>query len=295
MSACRTVLLCLTALRISAAITNPTHYGPDPDVGYDSQCMSDEKTGGWALGYNSSLSACAPGPCKQDSDCPTDKPSSNENSPYCDTNGNWVCALPCDTNDDCDKTNKGVCNSGICVYIRPPPLGCYYMEALDGKWVKVGSSSGTQEVDFMFGTSHTDSHAGTDSVSWGASATTSAQAGFSAFGVSGSVSVAGTISSTVGQTYSKSFATTQSSSTTFKYTFDAGVVWQWQFTVNDGCGLSTSYGRDMALTNDLLHQPCCIPGLFKEAKNATGDCLDGTPNLCSSTLWTGNDTVAIRA
>lgn len=280
-------LLLLAVLFLACIAANPTPYGPihtDPSGG---------RCGYITSGPDASLGICVPllGICKQDSDCPTDKPSGTGPgaTPFCNLNPSSTgCLLRCTSDNECDVNNHGICEEhGYCTYIRSAPIGCNYVPAVSGKWVKIFSSAGPTTISFNVGTSHSYTTGSTDTTQWGTSATATASLGFSAFGASGSASVSGTISASVTAASTQSFTTMESSSTTKATTVPAGVVWQWQFSVQDGCGPSTVFAEDIAFSPNLPNPPCCLPGFFKDPAKPEGDCIDG-PNLCNPHLaWSG--------
>merc|ERR1712038_279033 len=59
-----------------------------------------------------------------------------------------------------------------------------------------------------------------------------------------------------------------------------GVVWQWEFDVDDKCGKATVTTPDVVVTPAVTSPPCCLPGFFAEASNALGECTTVESALC---------------
>merc|ERR1711865_1356422 len=78
----------------------------------------------------------------------------------------------------------------------------------------------------------------------------------------------------MGNTNIDGFATLSTTSTQFSFAA-GGVVWQFQFQIKDSCGTTVVKGNDFAETIGVWAQPCCLPGLFKNAAYANGGCHGG--------------------
>lgn len=159
--------------------------------------------------------------------------------------------------------------------------GCF---KLYGQWVMISESSGKQQVTFTEGVVR--SYTVSDTITWGSQVTASVKAGFNLQTVSGEVAVTGQISETLANSYSQAFS--MSSTTSFQYAFDAGVVWQWQWVSHEACGSSTFMGKDLVLTNGAYDAPCCVPGWFQNISNPHGDChptLEGKIFSFCSGAW----------
>jgi len=266
---------------------NPTHYGPPWQV--NGNCLNDESVYHYdstspglpknACGLGADACVFCSASCQQDSDCPQDTPPINKYPGQSSIVCNPVCILQCDTDDECPAGSFCLINQQYsnrnCVYRRSKD--CYYIAAVTGTWVSISSSPGNQHVTYQEGTTH--SQTGIVSSTWGASATTSASAGFSAFGIDGSASVSGTVSSSISASYSATFS--KSETTTYSYDFGPGVVWLWKFTIKTSCESAVSSGHDLELTPNALYPPCCLPGMFTDITKPNGGCLNGTPNLCN--------------
>lgn len=272
-------------LSVANISENPTHYGKPSWV--NGACKSDEKE--WSVAapecgdgddgcavcqYNQST-------CYSESDCPQDKPPNTKGGILCDPQFG-DCKIGCSNNTDCQL--GAICiglphalSVPFCAYQRSSD--CYYISNVKGSWVMISSSSGKQSVQYSEGV--TRSHTVESSSTWGGSVTTTASAGFDFFGNEGSVSVSGEVSDSVAHSYSDTFS--KSSTTTYTYEFDAGVVWQWKFDITDPCGAATASGHDLALTPGAFAPPCCLPGMFENITLPTGACHGTTPNICNST------------
>merc|ERR1711865_75193 len=75
----------------------------------------------------------------------------------------------------------------------------------------------------------------------------------------------------MGNTNIDGFATLSTTSTQFSFAA-GGVVWQFQFQIKDSCGTTVVKGNDFAETIGNWAEPCCLPGFFKNAAYANGDC-----------------------
>ena len=101
---------------------------------------------------------------------------------------------------------------------------------------------------------------------WASHAGSKAGIGF-IIGFSGS----GHSGASVAESYDSYFSAT--SSTTHSYLLPrGGVVWQFQFQIKDSCGTTVVKGNDFAETMGAWAEPCCLPGFFKNAAYANGDC-----------------------
>jgi len=124
------------------------------------------------------------------------------------------------------------------------------------------------EYDVQHGT--VLSNTATNTQSWGNSVTASAKLGFAADIFSGGVSVSGTQSNTIGDSYSSFFQ--MSTTITSKFQFPAGkTVWQWKFKVNDGCGTSETMGLDFQTSPNAANPPCCLPAFFNDSSAPGGE------------------------
>jgi hypothetical protein len=117
--------------------------------------------------------------------------------------------------------------------------------------------------------------------------TASVTAGFKIFGAGGSATVTGEVSASISHQYTSTFSMT----TTQKhgFSFGPGVVWQWQFTINDGCGATIGSGHDLQLTGGAYELPCCLPGYFQDITKPLGDCHAPSPNMCSPSVFLKED------
>ena len=263
---------------------NPTHYGPP----YGGQCREDEQFEYfWAPAPHDKVEVgrCEPDfICKQDSDCPTDKPPNTKAAVSCLPEG--FCGLSCSSDDDCPLGGFCILKGGDAGCAFDPSTDCYYIKNVQGSWVARATSTGKQTVSVQTGI--TRSHEVSDTSDWGGSVTTTASAGFKFFGTDASVEVSGTASHSISHSYSSTFS--ESSSTTYTADMDAGVVWQWAFDIDDGCGSTTATGLDFALTINKANPPCCIPGYFLDPTKAHGDCVEGTANICTGVVEAGANT-----
>jgi hypothetical protein len=151
------------------------------------------------------------------------------------------------------------------------------------KWVVLASSPGPQTYSTTTGMSRT--YSVTNAHTWGQSTTRTASAGFSAFGLSASVSVSGTASISIANTYSTNFELTKTA--TYSTVLPKGQVWQWQMTVEDSCGTSILMTKDLRVTVNVASPPCCLVGFENNITNPhSGGCVaapgDTTVyNLCA--------------
>lgn len=250
-------------------VANPTHYGPCD------ACQSDEGcyTAKWQGLRSSACIAQEAFKCNSTS-CPTDKPSEAQGDPFCAGDG---CYIKCKEDSDCGSGATCAREVGECWYFSAVDR-CYYIEATQGKWEQIQSSSSNQTVQFEEGI--TRGYTVQSSTTWGAQATASVSSGFKFFGLKESIDVTGEISTSVSQQYSSTFS--MSTTVTHGFAFGPGVVWQWQFTISDGCGATTGSGHDLTLTSGAFAPPCCLPGYFEDITKPHGACHSG-PNICNST------------
>lgn len=262
---------------------NPTHYGPSYPMG---QCRPDEAQMGL---HGRTHWICLPYgvDCTNDQDCPQDKPPGMTVETKCYAKEGAVCRgaheeccdlYPCSADEECGL--GGTCVENMCGYDQS--TDCYYIAAVTGRWHQIQSSPYEQSVSFQEGV--TRSHTVTASGEWGAKVTSTTKAGFSAFGVKGSETISGEISASLSIGYSSTFS--MSSVETHTFDFPAGVVWQWMFDVQDGCGPTSVSGHDLELTPNSLVPPCCLPGFFANITEPLGQCIGGTPSLCNQSSVT---------
>lgn len=147
---------------------------------------------------------------------------------------------------------------------------CTAVFGKNAHWVQVGSSPGSQELQFSYGVgrSYTVSKTG----SWSKSTTHSMIAGFSYDGLSMSTTVSHSTSREYTISHSSTFSTSQME--TYVTTLPAGVVWQFQMGVQDNCGTSTVHMRDFQVTDSAANPPCCLPGYFLDESDPRGDCIN---------------------
>lgn len=283
---------------VAHTTTNPTDYGPSPatDSCRPGECWYDNSIYGltyWVCG------GCKGG-CDSTSDCSTNVPDgANANDVQCGVlNGySGVCHLTCTQNSDCGNSGD-LCirdtssdSAGVCGAFTNTDK-CYYVELVNGQWVQIQSSSSEQEVSFQEGVTRT--YGVESSSTWGSKVTASVSAKFGVFGIGGSASVTGEISQQFSEQYSSTFAMSSTQTHTFKY--GPGVVWQWQFAIQDGCGSATASASDLVLTGGAFAPPCCLPGYSKNISDPTGPCAAG-PNLCdmpkASALKTNASIIAV--
>lgn len=156
---------------------------------------------------------------------------------------------------------------------------CMKIEAATGYWEKISSSPGQQHVTYTTGVTRSNSVQNT--ITWGSTVTATISASFGFLGDGGSESVSGEISSSIAREYSSTFSQT----TTVEKSFDfgPGVVWQFQFKVQDGCD-SIASGTDLQLTQGVYDPPCCLPGWFANISEPHGECHGDSPNVCEKPM-----------
>jgi hypothetical protein len=146
-------------------------------------------------------------------------------------------------------------------------------------WVQVGSSPGSQELQFSYGVDR--SYTVTQVGAWSESTAQSVTAGFSYNGFKITATVSHNTSKQYTISHSSTFSTSQLE--TYTTTLAAGVVWQFQMSIQDNCGTSTVHMRDFQVTDSAAHSPCCLPGYFLDDNDPLGDCttVDGEVyNVC---------------
>jgi hypothetical protein len=192
------------------------------------------------------------------------------------------------TNTVSNGGQYGYCDASEGVF---QPKSSDVVVAIEGSWVSIGSSSNSGSFETTSGTVLASTVSSTSSYS--SSITRTMEEGYSfwvSVGIAGyagyaSKKVGRTTSRTTAQTYSRSF--TEFETETMTFDFDAGVVWQWQFSITDGCGkVSTVKTRDVVQTASQGRRPCCMPGYFLDPAAPHGDCegdLDGeVTNFCGT-------------
>lgn len=137
-------------------------------------------------------------------------------------------------------------------------------------WVQVGSSPGSQQLQFSYGVDRSYSVSNTGS--WSKSTTESMTGGFSYDGFSLSRTVSDGTSRQYTLSHSSTFSTSQMD--TYVTTLPAGVVWQFQVGVQDNFGTSTVHMRDFQVTDSAASPPCCLPGYFLDESDPRGDCIN---------------------
>ena len=162
-----------------------------------------------------------------------------------------------------------------------PPKNCSKVIKQQASWVPVASSSSEQTLTYSLGrTSSNKASSGSGS---------SSKLGFN-IGVGFNV---GPVHVSVGVAVGTNSAFTRSTDNTFQIssgqsfasTFGAGVVWQWQWSVETECTNHTVFAQDLRLTNSLEEPPCCIPGYEKDISKPHGSCQatnDVTISTCPS-------------
>ena len=101
--------------------------------------------------------------------------------------------------------------------------------------------------------------------------TDSVSAGINAKGVNGDVKV--TKSFADDQSVKIGVAMSVDEKTTFEASFPhAGTVWQWQMVIKSDQGSLSFMSESLALTPGAFAPPCCLPGYFENASDATGAC-----------------------
>jgi len=173
----------------------------------------------------------------------------------------------------------GPCHSGpnVCLHKpKPTPAAdCGPLDHIRGSWVTIGSSSAALSVTVPVGVTH--SYTGGSDSAFSKDVASGVSEGFSFVGSSAGAGVAGGLSNTIANQFSSTFSMT--SSTTRSFHFNAGTVWQWQFTVTDRCGDSTIRTNSMAVTTGAWMEPCCLPGYSANDEMPHGPCHSG-PNVC---------------
>lgn len=149
---------------------------------------------------------------------------------------------------------------------KPP---CLHIKKPQGRWTVISSSPVGQKVKISVGTSH--GYKDTTDSRWGNKVASTVSTGIDIQGNKCGVSVTGEISEQMSKSYISTFSKTTSVETEFS--FPAGVVWQFQIKIQDDCGESIAGRQDLQITDAQPHPPCCLPGYFKDIKNARGDCL----------------------
>lgn len=187
-----------------------------------------------------------------------------------DCSGDWkydrdVKGDPCGSN--CWTGHKVVCT-------KCTP--CVATADITGSWQKMAAQPGGTTLELTAGWKKGEEH--TRSETWGQEVTVAAEASMSVkdvFSMKRSISATFTHSLTqTDKTYWES-----SASTTIDFTFDSyGIVYQWAYTIDDGCGERTTYSASYHLTKK--GPPCCIPEDFVDPDSPeTSECIQG-PNLC---------------
>jgi CEL-III C-terminal len=111
----------------------------------------------------------------------------------------------------------------------------------------------------------TKTEAETETTQWSQSITATVEAGFDVLGVSGKVTVSGTLARQYGQQYEQTWSVSQEE--TFDISFSTDQVdevlwvWQWKFDIADSFGNSLkSSSQQYALTHGMDQPPQCQPG-----------------------------------
>jgi hypothetical protein len=161
---------------------------------------------------------------------------------------------------------------------------CTAVRGKIGRWIDVASSPGNQTMELSYGV---DRSYEVESVAhWGRSTTISLKLGFEYEGFKGQLKVSHTTSYDFTESHTSTFSMSQKE--TYTTSLDAGVVWQFQVTVEDDCGTSSVHMKDFQVTSNLVSPPCCLPGYFQDDKDPLGGCktVDGENyNLCNKSHW----------
>lgn len=141
-----------------------------------------------------------------------------------------------------------------------------------------------KDVSYSYGVAH--SYTKNNTETWGTSASGYISAGFNFLGFGVSTKVTGTTSHSISVTTSESFSTTNT--TTITYHFQPGVLWQLVFEVEDDCGNSTVYTKQLTQTPNIASPPCCLPGLFSDPTKPHGPCIaapgDKVYSFCNASM-----------
>lgn len=196
-------------------------------------------------------------------------------SPFCDAHAEeckdgWkydrdVQGAPC--GEKCWTGHKVVCSRCI---------PCVATAKITGSWQKMASQPGGTTLELTAGWKKGEEH--TRSETWGQEVTVAAEASMTVEDIfSMKRSISATFSHSLTQTDKTYWESTESK--TIHFTFDSfGIVYQWAYTIDDGCGVGTTYSASYHLTKK--GPPCCIPEDFVDPDSPeTSDCIQG-PNLC---------------
>merc|ERR1719192_1110649 len=111
----------------------------------------------------------------------------------------------------------------------------------------------------------------TEAQTWSNTVTQSASAGIEVEGIgSASQSIESSTAYSLAQSHTSSFSKTKTTSWTWKA--PPGVIWQWEFDVDDDCGQATVLTPDVVVTSSMSSPPCCLPGYFADPTKPTGAC-----------------------
>lgn len=163
-------------------------------------------------------------------------------------------------------------------------------EDVIGSWSYLGfdiQTGDTRQYTLQIGFDSTETT--TDQNSFTSSLTTSVSSGLEVEGVgSDKVELSSSMSKTI--SHSVSEAVTQSTHQTWDVTLTRAGSY-WQFLINasttHGCNEKEGYQiplKDYINTPNTAKIPCCAPGTFKNVDDPWGDCIDGAPRLCDSSL-----------
>jgi len=156
-----------------------------------------------------------------------------------------------------------------CQAQHSPPPPCDPVEGsteAHASWVQVATSPGAMHLSHTQGSTRDFTVSNADK--WGSNAASKAGISF----IIGNSS-SGHSGASVAASYRSHFmAATSTTDSTFSFAAGPGVVWQFQFEIKDSCGVSVVKGNDFVETIGTWAEPCCLPGFFKNAAYANGDC-----------------------
>jgi len=196
--------------------------------------------------------------------------------------------------DDDSSTQGDLCKFLKCSQQRkgppppsptPKPSSCskYPLpwKSIKGRWANRGSS--TAGISLKLETSVHHDYTSNDMKNWGEGESSGMSVGFSFCGVNVGAGSSSGSSNNIGLTYSDFFFRSKSAFPSF--TLGDGIVWQWEFVVEDQCGTSIVKTQMVGSTKGLFEKPCCLPGWNEKFDKLYGSCHGPTTNV----TCTGHD------
>jgi len=147
------------------------------------------------------------------------------------------------------------------------------VKAVEGQWRALGSSTAGRSVTIT--TSVTHSYISGDNNYWGGGVSSGMSVGFSFCGVRVSAGSSSGSSNSMANTFSADFSSLKSP-TSSTFNFGDGMVWQWEFQVEDQCGTSIVKTQFVGSTVGVFEKPCCLPGFSENFEKLHGPCHGST-------------------